>query len=190
MDSNPSRHLSNRSRTSKNEKRDSNLPLKDSNPPLKDSNPISRELKLKKLKKEIQIPMEWIRIPFLVSLAEDQDSNPWRMDSNLNFKKVQKGLPEEVIRILVQRIRIWIPIRFAQMDGFESPPKRFESQVKKKKWSWGLCIRILPRWIRFPYEKLWRTSEESEERFESLTRRFESLDLELWRTWKRFESSQ
>ena len=40
--------------------------------------------------------MEWIRIPIPVSLTEDKDSNPRRMDSNLDSKKGQKGLLEEV----------------------------------------------------------------------------------------------
>ena len=58
----------------------------------------------------IRIPMEVIRIPVLVSLHEDQDSNPCSTDSNLDFRKGLKGCSMRVIRIPIQRIRIQIPV--------------------------------------------------------------------------------
>ena len=64
----------------------------DSNPSKEDSNPNSKKCNLGNLKKEIRIPMEWIRIPILVSLPIGQDLNPKGMDSNLDSKKDQEGL--------------------------------------------------------------------------------------------------
>ena len=68
----------------------------DSNPSKEDSNPNFRKCRLGNLKKEIRIPMEWIRIRISVSLLENQDSNPQGMDLNLESKKGQESLLEEV----------------------------------------------------------------------------------------------
>ena len=78
----------------------------DSNASREDSNPDSKEWKLKNQKAVIEIP-----IP--VSLHEDQDSNPYLTDSNLGSRKGLNSCSIKKIWILIQRIRIQIPVRRA-----------------------------------------------------------------------------
>ena len=76
---------------------------------MEDSNPISKEFRLKKV----------IRIP-------------QKKESNLDSRMCKLKNLKTTIQILMERILILIPVRFAHTDGFESLSKRFKSQVKKE----------------------------------------------------------
>ena len=78
----------------------------------------------------------------------------------------------------MQQIWIWIPIWFTKMDGFKSPSKIFKSHMMKEL---KLKATNLNLW-NMDSNLSWRTSEKIEAGFQSLIQRFESLDLELWRT--------
>ena len=48
------------------------------------------------MKKEIRIPMDWIRIPFPISLATNPDLNPPMKGFKSDFQKNSEYLPEKV----------------------------------------------------------------------------------------------
>ena len=83
--------------------------------------------------------------------TEEDDSNSSNEDSNPDSRKCK-------LKSLMATIRIPISVRAAQTNGFESPSKRFESQVKKK-------------------------SETEGHKFKSLNKGFESLMKNIWRDW-------
>ena len=80
------------------------------------------------MNKEIQIPMDWIRIPFPVSLAEDLDSNPLTEGFDLLSKKGQNVCLKRWIRIPYTTNLNPNSNKVCLDDGFESPSKRFESR--------------------------------------------------------------
>ena len=98
--------------------------------------------------------MKVIRIPIIVSLHEDHDSNHYLTDSNLRFQKESEWL----------------------LNERDSNPYSTDLNPNSNKGCLDGLIRISIQEIQIPHEE---QVKRLKHRFESPTQRFESLTLEL-----------